>query len=144
MNNEEIKEMDLQTLIDTASKTTFQIQSLAGVLETDICGDEQETINAWWEKTGCNVVSHLARLIQGLIEDQRQSLNYIDKIRNDQINSGWVFTEEAKEIFSDLQRIVEMANNAAEEQKTRYLISALRDVAAELEQNEVSKEARDE
>jgi len=132
MNSEDIKKMDMQTLIDTASKMTFQIQSLAGVLETDVCDDEQSTIEAWWDKTGCNVISHLARTIQGLVEDQRRVLD--DCMEEIQRNSGWIFTEEAKDKYPRLNRIVEDANEAAETGDASLLISTLTNFAEKLKE----------
>ena len=61
-----------------------------------------------------------------------------DKSRN-VIDKAWSFSDKAKGTYSDLRHIVETANKAADKQKTSYLISALRDVADEIEGIKKSK-----
>jgi len=49
------------------------------------------------------------------------------------IDKAWTFSDKAQETYPDLRHVVKVANEAAEEQKASYLISALRVVADEIE-----------
>ena len=54
-------------------------------------------------------------------------------------DKAWTFSREVKDLYPDLRHVVETANKAADKQKTSYLISALRDVADEIEGIKKSK-----
>ena len=80
MNSENIKEMDPKEALNAVEEITYDIESIATILEADNCGgEEQHTIEEWWRATNnnCHVISGVARTIRRLIKHQRELLQHI-------------------------------------------------------------------
>ena len=78
MNNENIKEMDKQSLKDLATDLAYEIESIGKILEVDAVDPEEHgVIEAWWKDADCNIISNIARTIQRLVKHQRQVLEFL-------------------------------------------------------------------